>query len=71
MYFHNSSCIKIVIKIIEMKELKLQYTLTITIWADFLINHYHVKNIGSVIQSWNLSFSTTKGISILWGGVRI
>ena len=71
MYFHNSSCIKIVIKIIEMKELKLQYTLTITIWADFLINHYHVKNIGSVVRSWNLSLSTAKGISILWGDVRI
>ena len=49
MYFDNSSCVKIVINIIEMKELELQYTLTITIWADFLANHYHVKNIGGVV----------------------
>ena len=48
MFIDNLSCIKTVIKIIEMKELKLQYTLTITIWADFLTNHYHIKNIGGV-----------------------
>ena len=48
--------------LIEIKELELQYTSKITMWADFLSKPVPHQNNGNVVQSQHLSLTTTQEV---------